>query len=198
MTVPTAKGVHTGVTEPPPQPPAIIEIVEPLDMEKLASAFRKFEDFKTKVLTDVDAINIQGHRVVKRSGWSKWRLACNVSDRIVEQERTPRTGRDADGHFSWRVITEVSHHPTGRSSMGVAICSSAERKSWTHEEHDVYATAATRSKNRATSDLIGGGELSAEELETEAEPQPQASPGKASTTRPATRQSSWTDTTGSK
>ena len=31
-------------------------------------------------------------------------------------------------------------------------------------EHDVYATAHTRAKNRAISDLVGGGEVSAEEM----------------------------------
>jgi len=31
-------------------------------------------------------------------------------------------------------------------------------------EHDVYATAATRAKNRAISDCVGGGEVSAEEV----------------------------------
>lgn len=34
-------------------------------------------------------------------------------------------------------------------------------------EHNVYTIACTRAKNRAISDMVGGGEVSAEELETE-------------------------------
>lgn len=34
-------------------------------------------------------------------------------------------------------------------------------------EHDIYATAATRAKNRAISDCVGGGEVSAEEITKE-------------------------------
>jgi hypothetical protein len=171
---------------------AIVEIVAPINIDELAEAFHKFQQFKDRLLSDEDAVQIQGRRVVKRGGWAKWRLACNVSDRIIEQERTPRTGRDPDGHFSWRVVTEVSHRPTGRSSVGVAICSSSERKNSAREEHDVYSTAATRSKNRATSDLIGGGELSAEELETDT-----PGPSQAASRKPPKQQaapSTWTDT----
>lgn len=36
------------------------------------------------------------------------------------------------------------------------------------DEHDIFATAATRAKNRAISDLVGGGEVSAEELDADA------------------------------
>lgn len=35
-------------------------------------------------------------------------------------------------------------------------------------EHNIYATAATRAKNRAISDLVGGGEVSAEEMGADA------------------------------
>jgi len=48
-----------------------------------------------------------------------------------------------------------------------AIASSKEKSRWAHEEHDVYALAHTRAKNRAIADLIGGGEVSAEEIESE-------------------------------
>ena len=150
----------------PEEKQAMMAIVGPVDVDQLAAAFKAFEDFKNRLLTADDIVTIQNRRVVKRSGWAKWRLACNVSDRVLEQKRTPETGVDQDGQFSWRVVTEVYHIPTGRASVGVAIASTSEKKSWSHVEHDVYTLAATRSKNRATSDLIGGGEVSAEELDT--------------------------------
>jgi hypothetical protein len=48
----------------------------------------------------------------------------------------------------------------------VGACASNERR-FAHLDHDVRATAHTRGKNRAIADLVGGGEVSAEELEGE-------------------------------
>src|SRR6266571_2712297 len=93
----------------------MMAIVGPVDVDQLAAAFKAFEDFKNRLLTADDIVTIQNRRVVKRSGWAKWRLACNVSDRVLEQKRTPETGVDQDGQFSWRVVTEVYHIPTGRA-----------------------------------------------------------------------------------
>ncbi len=54
--------------------------------------------------------------------------------------------------------------PNGRQTEGVAICTSTEKK-FAHPEHDVYTTCHTRAKNRAISDMIAAGEVSAEEME---------------------------------
>jgi hypothetical protein len=60
-------------------------------------------------------------------------------------------------------ITIKAIAPNGRFSFGVGSCSSNERK-FTHQEHNVRSTAHTRAKNRAISDLVGGGEIFAEEM----------------------------------
>ena len=54
----------------------------------------------------------------------------------------------------------------GRFAFGVGACASNERN-FSHVEHDTRSTAHTRAKNRAVSDLIGGGEVSAEEMMAE-------------------------------
>ncbi len=159
---------NSGPTKPPQS--AIVEIVAPLDIEQLALAFKKFEEFKERLLGSEDFVMIpqkQGppKRYLKKSAWRKWALACGLSDEILEQHRTPNIGRDAKNGFYWRIATRVFHVPSGRSSVGVAIAASNEKDKWTHEEHDIYALAATRSKNRAIADLVGGGEVSAEEME---------------------------------
>lgn len=53
--------------------------------------------------------------------------------------------------------------PHGQTSIGVATCSADERR-FTHPDHDVRATAWTRAVNRAISDMVGWGEVSAEEM----------------------------------
>ena len=101
-----------------------------------------------------------------------------MSDRIVEQERTDRE----DGTFTWRIIVEAQA-PNGRVCNGVAICDSAERN-FAHLEHDVYATCHTRAKNRAISDMVAGGVVSAEEM-TNAPPERPKTKKKAQTSIPA-------------
>jgi hypothetical protein len=187
---------------PEPARPAILEIVAPLDIDKLAEAFKKFEDFKRRLLAETDSVNIQGKQFIKKSGWRKWALACGVSDKIVSIERVPPTGRDPEFGFYYRIITDAFHQSTGRSASGVAVASSTEKSKWAHEEHDVFSLAATRSKNRAIADLVGGGEVSAEEIEADPTPVQQSQPKRLAQSSPAlakqtSTQQSWKDTTGS-
>jgi hypothetical protein len=54
--------------------------------------------------------------------------------------------------------------PNGRLVTGYGACSSEER-GFTHHDHDIPATAFTRALNRAISDMIGMGDVSAEEIQ---------------------------------
>ena len=140
------------------------DIVAPLDIDMLSTAFKKLQEFKEQLLTPNDWVDIQGKRFLKKSAWRKWALACGVSDKLISYERVPAEGRDKDGNFYYRVVFEAFHLPTGRSSVGTAIAARSEKKNWAHEEHDIFALACTRAKNRAIADLVGGGEVSAEEV----------------------------------
>jgi hypothetical protein len=60
-------------------------------------------------------------------------------------------------------VTVAIVAPNGKTSVGVGACSSEER-SFTHSDHDIRSTAWTRAVNRGISDLIGWGEVSAEEV----------------------------------
>jgi len=148
-------------------PSVIGEIVTPLDMEKLEAAFKKFEEFKKRLLKPEDTVQIQNRAYVKKSAWRKWALACGLSDDILNWERVPQNGYDEKGSFYYRIIALATHQPTNRSALGVAVASKAEKTKWAHEEHDIFALAHTRAKNRAIADLVGGGEVSAEEVEAD-------------------------------
>jgi hypothetical protein len=166
--------VHV-MPSPSPAIVAVTDIVSPVDIDKAADAFQKFDQFKKRILTANDVVDIQGKLYLKKSAWTKWALVCNVSDRLVSYERVPAEGRDAEEGFYYRIVWEAFHQPTGRSSVGTGITSSREKKSWAHEEHDIFATACTRAKNRAVSNLVGGGEVSAEEMVADVEPGPATS-----------------------
>jgi len=150
------------VTEDERKPkPNSLSIVEPLATpDKIAGSMRVFEELKQKLLTDEDYQAIGDKKYIKRSGFRKIALAFGLSDKILEQVRVDRP----DGSFVWRIRVRVTAK-NGRCSEGVAACDSRER-GWAHLEHDVYSTAHTRAKSRTISDLVAGGAVSAEEMET--------------------------------
>jgi len=150
---------------------ALVEIVEPVNINRLIDAFKKLQEFKSRLLTKDDSVEIKGRQYLRKSAWRKWALACAVSDEVLSFERVPAQGKDQDGSFYYRIVVRAFHKPTGRSSVGVAVASRAEKKDWAHEEHDIFALAHTRAKNRAIADLVGGGEVSAEEIVPSETPQ---------------------------
>jgi len=184
------------MTDPEPvtaieKAPATVEIIAPLDLDKLKSAFAKFQAFKESLLTPDDYVQIGNKTYLKKSAWRKWSLACSVSDRLISLERVPAHGLDDKGHFYYRVIVEAYHQATNRTASGLAIASSSEKPKWAHIEHDCLTLAHTRAKNRAISDLVGGGEVSAEEMEPQAQP--------SSTPQPQTKAPVvWRDVSGPK
>lgn len=134
-------------------------IVEPaVSAEQLVQHMKRFNELKAKLLDKEDVVTIQNKPFVKRSGWRKIALAFNISDEILKEEK-----QEYQDHYTWRITVKVTA-PNGRSAIGVGACSSNE-KTFIHGEHDVYAISHTRAKNRAISDLVGSGEVSAEEIE---------------------------------
>jgi len=128
--------------------------------EAMVQQMELFERLKAQLLDpNTDICDIKGKPYVKRSGWRKLALAFNISDEIISSEKE----EGEDGSVTWRTQVKAIA-PNGRTSIGVGACSSRER-SFAHPEHDIYAIAHTRAKNRAISDLIGPGEVSAEEMQ---------------------------------
>jgi|TARA_Y100000310_G_scaffold336188_1_gene420082 hypothetical protein len=162
-------------------------IVEPvIAIEQAVSKWKSFEDLKHKLLSETDylytvstngkiafmsteraiaekkAQELRGSVIprVKKSGWRKLATPFNLSDEI-----TSETPIGVDGKaIGWRIAVTVTA-PNGRRTVGIGACTSNERYFGKREAHDVYSTAHTRAKNRAISDMIGGGDVSAEELE---------------------------------
>jgi hypothetical protein len=151
------------------QPTVVKPAVSPREAKENWSLF---QNLKRELLDTSDYARIQKKKYICKSGFRKLAVAFNISDEILAEERTERE----DGSFFWRIKAKATA-PNGRTSIGVAICDSRERK-FAHVEHDVYATAHTRAKNRAISDLVAGGVVSAEEMQTRPQPRPQPEPKK--------------------
>lgn len=141
----------------PVQP--IVELAASID--DIAKQVELFQQLKTKLLGANDYQAIQNKKYIKKSGWRKIALGFNLSDEIIKEERKEYE-EDGKKHFVWEVMAKAIA-PNGRFSTATASCSSDERN-FNKTEHDVRATAGTRAKNRAISDLVGGGEVSAEEM----------------------------------
>jgi hypothetical protein len=121
---------------------------------------RAYLELSSALLDESDYQRIGGKRYKTKSAWRKLAAAFNVSDEIVDKvyDRDPETGRIIRAEFTVRAVA-----PNGRSAVGVGLASVFERH-FNNPEHDLPATAHTRSKNRAFSDLFGLGEVSAEEM----------------------------------
>jgi hypothetical protein len=118
-------------------------------------------------------------RFIKKSGWKNLAMALGIS---VEPINAPIRTDLGEGHYA--ITREVkATAPNGRYAVGEGSCDTKEerfkkyqgkgdqRTFVGYEEpkfHDISSTAYTRAANRAISDLVGGGEVSAEEVENEA------------------------------
>jgi len=143
--------------------------VVPVDVERLVAIVDAFDKFKSMVLKPSDfwLDRKENKRRVKKSGWLKYALACNlnlekVDEREVDKETPPGSGNWVTVyHFDYRAIAQ-----TGRYAEASGSASTAEREDSGKMIHDTRSLAQTRAMNRAISNLVGGGEVSAEEIMT--------------------------------
>ena len=143
--------------------------VVPVDVERLVAIVDAFDKFKSMVLKESDfwLDRKENKRRVKKSGWLKYALACNlnlekVDEREVDKEMPPGSGNWVTVyHFDYRAIAQ-----TGRYAEASGSASTAEREDSGKMIHDTRSLAQTRAMNRAISNLVGGGEVSAEEVMT--------------------------------
>ena len=99
----------------------------------------------------------------KKSAWQKLARAFNVDTHIVDRdiERT-KMGKVKEAYYCVRATL-----PNGRSVESDALCSRGEPGKDKVSDHTIMSTAKTRATNRAIAELIGAGEVSAEEMGAE-------------------------------
>ncbi|MBQ3407941.1 MAG: hypothetical protein IJH12_01900 [Clostridia bacterium] len=99
----------------------------------------------------------------KKSAWQKLSRAFNVDTHIVDRElERTKMGRVREAYYCVRATL-----PNGRSVESDALCSRSERGKDKVSDHTIMSTAKTRATNRAIAELIGAGEVSAEEMGAE-------------------------------
>jgi hypothetical protein len=135
-----------------------------------------------QLLNDSDYAIIGKTKFRKRTGWAKLRRAFNVGIEVLGEEYI-----NHGDVWGYQFMVRASL-PTGRRETGDGACFSDEfgRGNIRATHHNVRAKALTRAKNRATSDILGAGDVSAEELLDDDKPQEQK-PG----TKPSVAGRAW-------
>ena len=152
--------------------PAIgrLEPLRPLPVHEVNRAMAEYQEGLHAILDATDWQKFEDRdgrerQFVKRPGWRKIGTWFGLDLLIGRFE----VDRDDQGEPLRARVVGRAVAPNGRVAEDVGACSMTER-GFSKPEHDLISTAATRALNRATSNLVGMGELSAEEVADEVEP----------------------------
>ncbi len=146
------------------------EVLHPLNVEEQTAAMAEHQAMLRGIL---DASDYQaaggGKRFVKKSGWRKIATAYSLSLEVVPG--TDKVDRAEDGSVARASVWVRATAPNGRHAEGDGYCDVAEerfsgaRGNKAKLENDLRGTASTRATNRAISNLVGMGDVSAEEMD---------------------------------
>jgi hypothetical protein len=141
----------------PDRPSMIRPLATP---EEALANWQAFQELKARLITKDDLQHVGGKDRITKSGWRKVAAVFGINVELIAERRIPH--EKGTGFVVECTVRAIA--PNGRYNDGVGSFDSNERK-MAHLEHDVRATAYTRAANRAIADLVGGGEVSAEEVQ---------------------------------
>lgn len=148
-----------------PRPPGR-DVLMPMEATQVIEGMKAYQKLLQDLLEDSDWQGTGTDKFLKKSGWRKIARAFNLS--VTRVSRTIE--RDVNGSPVRAEAVYRATAPNGQVQDGDGYCSVDEprftsAKGRTKLENDLRATATTRAKNRAISDLVGMGEVSAEEVD---------------------------------
>lgn len=156
----------------------------PVQVSEAVQAWKEYQSLREQLKGSGDFQKFEVKQKNERGQWvttekeaptkqwaNKLSRFFNVEVRIISREKVDEDVENGIKHFTW-YVTALAVAPNGLMREGEGACSSYEKvdrygKLPARARHDVYTTAATRAKNRAILELVGFGEVSAEELEAE-------------------------------
>jgi hypothetical protein len=145
-------------------------MVAPLaSAEEAREAIQTYEALKRAIQQPSDVFEYNGRPFLKKAFWRRIAACFGLSLELVSEERE----QDENANLAYSVYYRAIA-PNGRTMIGDGYCSRSENGHGSWPEHTVRATAHTRAKNRAISDMVGGGEVSAEEVDYDREAAPSA------------------------
>ena len=134
--------------------------------QKLCKGLLNETDYQEIIVKEKDEngnyVKVKRH-FKKKSAWQKLSRAFNVDTKIVDREiERTKMGRVREAYYCVSATL-----PNGRSVESDALCSRSEKGKDKVSDHTIMSTAKTRATNRAIAELIGAGEVSAEEMSAE-------------------------------
>jgi hypothetical protein len=151
------------------------EVLKPLDVTEQKEAMRIYQQGLREILdagdyqaAGWDKQKNEERKFVKKSGWRKIAAWFDLSIELVRDE----VDRDDDGHVCRASVWARAVAPSGRFADGDGYCDVEEERFQKDKgrqklENDLRGTATTRAVNRAISNLVGMGDVSAEEMADE-------------------------------
>ena len=168
---------------------AIVQAVDPAMMEEAIRAYTAIQQTIDRALPDC-IMRIQGKAFRKKNYWRAVTTAFNLTVECAAEK-----WENFDGEWCCDVTYRATA-PNGRAAFGDGSCSFREKKGAQATRHNVRSHAHTRAYNRAVSNLVGFGEVSAEEVERNHEEErpeppprreaPRPDPGHPGNTEPVT------------
>jgi len=137
-------------------------------MTEAVTAYKEVQQALDRAMPDC-IIKLDGKPFRKKAYWRAIAVAFNLNVEVVD-ERREIYGELEDGSPNYTyVVTYRAATPGGRCETGDGACSASEKQRGRMKasEHNVRSHAHTRAFNRAISNLVGFGEVSAEEVERE-------------------------------
>ena len=136
-----------------------------VDVETAKAEWEIYQTLCKELLNDSDYQPYEQNGVLKRfpkkSAWAKLGRAFNVNTEIIDKEFIlGKNGETKEAYYCIRATL-----PNGRTVESDGSCSRHEKGKQHATSHTIRSTAKTRATNRAISELIGAGEVSAEELD---------------------------------
>jgi len=123
--------------------------------------FRLYQQLKERLATEDDFQPIAGKKHPKKSFVRKVQRFFNISCELLKDEPLYDKGGKV---IAWIATARAMHLPTGAYQDADGSCSFDEKVEKQRTIHNIRAHAITRAKNRAILDLVGFGEVSAEEI----------------------------------
>ncbi len=146
-----------------------------LSVDQAVDAFNQYQALKTKLRGEGDFITFTDHLGnVKEAPTKSWRSKLTRFFGISVEIVSETTEQLADGSFVVKVIAKAIA-PNGLFMFGDGACWSKTKNEKDRRGnpvdiyHNTRSHAITRAKNRAVLELVGFGEVSAEEINSEFE-----------------------------
>lgn len=145
--------------QPAVQQPGMITPAGSID--DILAQWHMYQELKRQIGTPDDFQKIGDKQHPKKSFVRKVQRFFNVSCEIIQDEPL----KDEKGKpIAWLAKVRAVHQATGAFQEADGSCSFDEKVPKQRTVHNIRAHAITRAKNRAILDLVGFGEVSAEEI----------------------------------